>query len=712
MRKLSIASLIIACCFEISTAQVPAIGVFRDSTAANCNLVDTYPGTFKAYVVVISPVLIRAVQFAAPKPPCFTGVYIADELVFPLAIGNSQTGISIAINGCWSSPLHVLTIIYQSFGTTPPCCWYPILPEPESGVIGFVDCSYEFTIAEGLQHTINGNTSCFCGIDPPPEVPSNPSPVHKSANNPITTRLSWESSDPENDPLTYDMYFGTDPNPTLIASDLLQSSYDPGLLEYGKTYYWKVAAKDDKWNVVHGPVWSFKTQATSSSRFVVSSSLNYCGSFTGDTVEVDLLLENTPVAIEAGGVDISYDSAQLTFLACSCGDLTAGWQQLDCADLGTHIRIGGFDPEPIPAGSFGSFARLVFLSDCCGGDSAVTVDLCPENLTDDLRLLFPVCGEFRCARFTADGDVNGNGSITPEDALCAFRAYLSFPDAPETGCAADGWDVRSDVDCNGQITPGDALCIFENWLDGSCTFCGLLSTPPSHTPPDDRAVISIGDIRLDGTDVTVVLDIAGVPSLDAFGFEVLFPSSGLEYLGNGRTALSQDFAQLDGALVEAGRLRLGGYCTDAVAAARQTDLVELRFRMLADELEGKLAIHNYVDDVSGAETVEADLRKNGDPRPVFNKLALYQNYPNPFNPGTEIRYEIPDGKRNVRVRLSIFNIEGKLIRTLVDAVKAAGPYREWWDGRNQQGEEMASGVYFCVLSAGDETLGRKMVLVR
>lgn len=94
---------------------------------------------------------------------------------------------------------------------------------------------------------------------------------------------------------------------------------------------------------------------------------------------------------------------------------------------------------------------------------------------------------------------------------------------------------------------------------------------------------------------------------------------------------------------------------------------------------------------------------------VPKSYALHQNYPNPFNTSTEIRYQIPE---DGRVVLKIFNTLGQEVRTLEDAKHEAGEYEALWDGRDDQGREVASGLYFCRLKAGDFTAVKKMVLVK
>jgi hypothetical protein len=91
------------------------------------------------------------------------------------------------------------------------------------------------------------------------------------------------------------------------------------------------------------------------------------------------------------------------------------------------------------------------------------------------------------------------------------------------------------------------------------------------------------------------------------------------------------------------------------------------------------------------------------------EVALYQNYPNPFNPSTTIDFTLD---ADCPVSLGIYDISGRLVRTLVDGVRPMKSYTEEWDGRDDAGNETASGVYFIRLTAGDRTLRRKAVLVR
>ncbi|MGA9116397.1 MAG: FISUMP domain-containing protein [Bacteroidota bacterium] len=93
-----------------------------------------------------------------------------------------------------------------------------------------------------------------------PETPSHPQPADDATGQDTSLTLSWDAcADPENDPVLYDVYFGTAPSPPLAAADRESVRYAPGPLGRGTTYYWRVAAMDDRGNVAGGPVWRFTT---------------------------------------------------------------------------------------------------------------------------------------------------------------------------------------------------------------------------------------------------------------------------------------------------------------------------------------------------------------------------------------------------------------------------------------------------------------------
>lgn len=84
-------------------------------------------------------------------------------------------------------------------------------------------------------------------------------------------------------------------------------------------------------------------------------------------------------------------------------------------------------------------------------------------------------------------------------------------------------------------------------------------------------------------------------------------------------------------------------------------------------------------------------------------------YPNPFNPSTQIRFAMKDAGL---ATLRVYNLNGQLVRELLNEPRAAGEYALPWDGRNHRGEAVASGVYFIRFKAGQEVKLKKVMLVR
>ena len=89
--------------------------------------------------------------------------------------------------------------------------------------------------------------------------------------------------------------------------------------------------------------------------------------------------------------------------------------------------------------------------------------------------------------------------------------------------------------------------------------------------------------------------------------------------------------------------------------------------------------------------------------------ALHQNYPNPFNPQTVIHYDLPVGGH---VDVSIFNLMGQKVSTLVDGHRSAGSYSLVWDGKDDNQKSLASGVYLYRMETDGFAQTRKLLLLR
>jgi hypothetical protein len=106
----------------------------------------------------------------------------------------------------------------------------------------------------------------------------------------------------------------------------------------------------------------------------------------------------------------------------------------------------------------------------------------------------------------------------------------------------------------------------------------------------------------------------------------------------------------------------------------------------------------------------ADASETGNAASIAATPLLHPSYPNPFNPRTTISYELPDEQE---VTLTVYDVAGRRVRSLLDgSFQAAGLHAVQWDGRDDTGERVSSGIYYSRLKAGDRSAIRSMVLMK
>ena len=166
---------------------------------------------------------------------------------------------------------------------------------------------------------------------------------------------------------------------------------------------------------------------------------------------------------------------------------------------------------------------------------------------------------------------------------------------------------------------------------------------------------------------------------------------------------------------------------DNIYVAVQTDNASYTYGLAVD-MRGATAAGNCYFSTTGANGSWSDLSGYGvdntvriytqpplalsvddDDNLVPNSFSLAQNYPNPFNPTTTIRFELP---ARSQVTLAVFDILGRRVATIANDDFSAGEHEVTWDGRNDDGEEASSGVYLYRLVAGQQTIARKMLLLK
>ncbi len=114
-----------------------------------------------------------------------------------------------------------------------------------------------------------------------------------------------------------------------------------------------------------------------------------------------------------------------------------------------------------------------------------------------------------------------------------------------------------------------------------------------------------------------------------------------------------------------------------------------------DNMSLRLIEVTSVDEVRNAELPES--------------FRLYQSYPDPFNLGTFIEFDLP---KESFFELSVYNIAGHKVGTILSRIASPGYHRAFWDGRDSLGREVSSGPYVCELKAGDLRQARRMILLK
>jgi len=133
------------------------------------------------------------------------------------------------------------------------------------------------------------------------------------------------------------------------------------------------------------------------------------------------------------------------------------------------------------------------------------------------------------------------------------------------------------------------------------------------------------------------------------------------------------------------------------------------FMFLADRLIP--ADRHEVFMFAGNTTVKTDVEDGGRPQ-IPRSFELFQNSPNPFNSTTAIGFQLKTVSSPETVRLEIYNLLGQKVTTLLNERGKAGERKVHWDGRDEQGKLMPSGVYLCKLTYGTKAQIKKMLLIR
>jgi hypothetical protein len=277
----------------------------------------------------------------------------------------------------------------------------------------------------------------------------------------------------------------------------------------------------------------------------------------------------------------------------------------------------------------------------------------PEAAGDDVKL---VCGGIQYGGFFITVTTWGVGEGHPEP---CEEVYVCIFDAPCEQLSTDNFYGMSQ-----QLHVDNFIGETEYALFPGDPGGGHTDTP---LPVE---LMSFDAIARDGE---VLLEWKTASESNLLGFYIERDNERISALieGQGNTATEQTYTYLD---------------RDA------ENEVTYSYNLITVDLDG-------VEQVANSEPVSATPMAH-----MPTVFALHQNYPNPFNPWTDIKYDLPE---NARVTLKVYNVLGAEVATLVDADQKANFYTVRWDAK-----DLASGVYFCTINAGEFKAVKKMVLLK
>jgi hypothetical protein len=308
-----------------------------------------------------------------------------------------------------------------------------------------------------------------------------------------------------------------------------------------------------------------------------------------------------------------------------------------------------------------------------------------------------------------------NGGNTPNEV--DLEDFIAFAQAFGVTSDQEGYNIYADMDQNGKVNFAD----FVQFAIGyGLTFDGP-ATKPVILPPgvNENAEFSLrlgSDRVLAGEIVSVDVALANVQSLIGYGFTLNYDADKFEFVD--ATPADQDLLTSTGGetpvffkhQVEAGRVTIANAVVNGAEVSGGGDIVRMNFRVLQEfEENARFEVAEGLvfdpQQLSNPAVIAGVLNIQSTP----TEFALLQNFPNPFNPETTIGYNLSE---SADVKLQIYNVVGQVVRTLVAEPQSAGRYQVRWNGMDDRGVPVSSGIYFYQIAAGKFQDVRKLMLLK
>jgi hypothetical protein len=314
-----------------------------------------------------------------------------------------------------------------------------------------------------------------------------------------------------------------------------------------------------------------------------------------------------------------------------------------------------------------------------------------------------------------------SGASTPytED----FEDFISFASAFNAQKGQSNYILQADTNQDGVINFTDFIAFASTFNKTATTVNGQpvpATKPVIQTPgvnENTQFSLSQGSDRvLAGQTMKVDVSLSNVKALEGYGFVLNYDADKFQFVSaapaskdllkstGGETPLFQAWAD------QPGQVSVANAVINGSAVSGSGDVVTLTFKVLKEFQDmARFEIANGVvfdpNQLSNPAVVAGVLNLQSTP----TEFALLQNFPNPFNPETTINYNLASSSD---VTLQIYNVVGQVVKTLVAERQNAGRYQVRWNGTDDRGMSVSSGIYFYSIRAGKFEDVRKLMLLK
>jgi hypothetical protein len=447
-----------------------------------------------------------------------------------------------------------------------------------------------------------------------------------------------------------------------------------------------------------------------------SSGVTYHGdddwSWTGSqTISVYLVPEVGSV-FQAADVMLQFDKSVMTYSGVEwTGGLsfTSPTATLQTGDSLLRIQAAGSGDVTTIAGNY--IAKLTFAVAKPGHSPLSVINAAFTKSSSDEVFVIPLQAEVKAyiGDVASSGDVSqGDGKIDLTDLSLWSSSYWAGVDG---GPGLTNYQVKFDL---GPTSGGyvfslpvpDTKIDFEDLVMFSIGY-GLSAQYhlPKMAVPEVPVTVAAGASTGSSVETRIPVTISGGIA-DVRAVSLVLSGQFGKFLGIEKGKLLEPYkspvmmlSRVDGSSVHVDMAIMG---LDANSLNTEGELMVLRF-------EGSAKVNVMSADCRTSQNTMLAVKSDGSQHGVPTEFGLSQNFPNPFNPSTVLQYQVPAA---THVEISVYNILGAKVATLVNDVKEAGYYTVTWNGTGANGRTVASGVYIYRMHAGDYVTTKRMLLIK